>query len=482
MILKAYASNRGRGRWARRNRMPLLAVLALVAGLAWAAGCGDSATEPPAPTPDPSRPTTVTVNPATAELTALGATVQLRAEVRDQRGNVMAGAAVAWSSTAASVATVDAAGLVTAAGNGSATITATSGSASGSAAVTVEQALRAPLLDRAALVALYEATGGPNWVNDDNWLTDAPFGQWHGVETDREGRVTSLDLQENGLLGPIPPALGDLSALELLDLSGNGLTGPIPPELGRLSGLERLYLHGNRLTGSIPVELGDLANLEHLRLARNGDLAGPIPAEFGRLSKLTSIWLDRTSVSGPIPTELGNLSSLWSLWITNNDLSGPIPPELGRLSRLGRLALEGNRLTGTIPPELGDLVNLTTLRLGQNRLTGPFPPSVLAITGLEDLHFQENAGLCVPGTTGFVAWAAAVDERSGPFCNEADRATLEVLYSSAGGDGWTNSEGWLTDAAIGEWHGVRADSLAGSWKSVWRLTDWTGRFRTSWVI
>ena len=55
--------------------------------------------------------------------------------------------------------------------------------------------------------------------------------------------------------------------------------------------------------------------------------------------------------------------------------------------------------------------------------------------------------------------AVAVDNRSGPFCNEADRAALEALYSSADGDGWTNSEGWLTDAAIGEWYGVTADSL-----------------------
>ncbi len=53
----------------------------------------------------------------------------------------MAGATVSWSSTADSVATVDAAGVVTAAGNGSATITASAGSASGSAVVTVTQAV-----------------------------------------------------------------------------------------------------------------------------------------------------------------------------------------------------------------------------------------------------------------------------------------------------------------------------------------------------
>ena len=81
---------------------------------------------------------------ATAELTALGATVQLTAEVRDQNASVMAGVTITWTSSAVGVATVDAAGLVTAAGNGTATITASAGSASGSAVVTVVQSVANP--------------------------------------------------------------------------------------------------------------------------------------------------------------------------------------------------------------------------------------------------------------------------------------------------------------------------------------------------
>ena len=48
--------------------------------------------------------------------------------------------------------------------------------------------------DRAALVALYKATGGANWTNNTNWLTNAPIGQWQGVTTDSQGRVTELNL------------------------------------------------------------------------------------------------------------------------------------------------------------------------------------------------------------------------------------------------------------------------------------------------
>ena len=121
----------------RRLRIRSVAAAALVAVLPWAVGCGDGGTEPVSP--DPSRATTLTVTPATAEQAALGATVQLTAEVRDQNGTVMSGATVSWSSSAPAVATADGSGLVTATGNGTATITATAGSASGTAAVTVAQ-------------------------------------------------------------------------------------------------------------------------------------------------------------------------------------------------------------------------------------------------------------------------------------------------------------------------------------------------------
>ena len=46
--------------------------------------------------------------------------------------------------------------------------------------------------DREALVALYNATDGPNWANNDNWLSDRSLGEWHGVRTDANGRVMRL--------------------------------------------------------------------------------------------------------------------------------------------------------------------------------------------------------------------------------------------------------------------------------------------------
>ena len=78
----------------------------------------------------------VSVSPSAANL-YVGRTAQLTATLRDANGNVLTGRAINWSSSAPSVASVSASGLVSAGGVGSATITATSEGQSGSAAITV---------------------------------------------------------------------------------------------------------------------------------------------------------------------------------------------------------------------------------------------------------------------------------------------------------------------------------------------------------
>ena len=107
--------------------------------LVWLLGScsGDQPTGAP-DTPPPS-PTSISILPETVDLAALGDTARLAAEVQDQNGNPMPEAAVTWFSSAASVVTVDPTGLVTAAGNGTTTVTAAAGPVAGSAIVTVRQ-------------------------------------------------------------------------------------------------------------------------------------------------------------------------------------------------------------------------------------------------------------------------------------------------------------------------------------------------------
>ena len=205
--------------------------------------------------------------------------------------------------------------------------------------------------DRAALIALYNATDGPNWVNNANWATDAPLDQWHGVWLTDAGRVGGLGLESNLLTGPIPPELGNLTELRHLYLTYSLLTGPVPPELGNLGNLTHLGLDGNRLTGQIPGELGNLASLEYLHMREN-EFTGPIPPELARLQNLESLDLAWNQLSGPIPGVLGNLASLDYLQLSNNRFTGSIPPELGNLPNLDRIFLFDNQLTGCVPAAL----------------------------------------------------------------------------------------------------------------------------------
>ena len=420
-----------------RIHVPLLAICAVAA---WtSAGCGDDATRPPA---EGLRVASVTVTPAAASLTAPDATVQLDARVLDGNGRAMPGVAVIWTSVRHEVATVGASGLVAAAGNGTTTVAATVGAVAGTATVTVAVEHG----DRAVLAALHAATDGPHWADDENWLGEGPLAEWRGVETDAFGRVVRLDL-------------GGRRDGETGEWVSHGLRGPIPPELGSLSGLTSLNLRANALEGPIPPDLGNLADLEELWLDANA-LAGPVPPELGSLTGLTSLSLSGNTLEGPIPPELGALAGLEGLWLDGNRLEGAIPPELGSLAGLRGLSLSDNRLKGPVPPELGGLRRLEYLYLDGNALTGALPPSLLRIGGLVRLRFERNADLCAPGTPEFMAWLDGIGQTGGgPFCNEKDRAALTALHAAAGGEGWTDSAGWLVEAALAVWHGVETDSL-----------------------
>ena len=361
--------------------------------------------------------------------------------------------------------------------------------------------------ERAALVALYNATDGPDWTRRDNWLTGAPLSAWYGVTADAGGRVTRLLLGANELRGSIPdlsalanltnlslhsnelrgpiPDLSALANLTNLSLSGNDLSGSIP-DLSALANLERLSLYSNELSGSIP-DLGALANLTNLSLSHN-DLSGSIP-DLSALANLEDLSLYSNDLSGSIP-DLGALVNLTNLSLSGNDLSGPIP-DLSALTNLERLSLSANDLSGSIPdlsalvnletlslynnelsgsiPDLSGLANLRSLDLERNRLTGPVP-DLSALANLTDLSLASNY-LCLPEDAGLSDLnddlAARVLDLFLPSCtgapaqlpssSPAERAALVALYNATGGPNWTNNGNWLTDAPAAAWYGVTTD-------------------------
>ncbi len=84
---------------------------------------------------------------------------------------------------------------------------------------------------RDMLIKLYHDTGGNNWTRNDNWCSDKPLNEWHGVEifTDEAGRRRCvLDLRDNNLVGmadlsgcpTLTRLLFDENQLTSLDVSG----------------------------------------------------------------------------------------------------------------------------------------------------------------------------------------------------------------------------------------------------------------------
>jgi uncharacterized protein YjdB len=75
------------------------------------------------PSPTPIATLSVAVNPSTVQV---GQTAHAVATLKDSTGNPLSGRTVVWASSNASIATVDATGLVTGMASGSSTISASS--------------------------------------------------------------------------------------------------------------------------------------------------------------------------------------------------------------------------------------------------------------------------------------------------------------------------------------------------------------------
>ncbi|MXW68006.1 MAG: hypothetical protein F4Z72_13530 [Gemmatimonadales bacterium] len=388
--------------------------------------------------------TVINLTPDTVEFGALGDTVRLATEVLDQFGRVVEDAAVSWSSSDETVATVDRDGLVISADEGTTNITASSGAASGAAVVLVARItssvvltpVSAAIAPRATVRLVAEAfdwNGRPvanarfSWTSSD---PDVATVDGKGVVVGIADGVATITAQSGYARGASQIAVGnpDRSALvafykatdgpnwtqrdnwltdaplaqwygvqvdgrgrvSRLELHDNNVGGRIPAELGHLSGLVELSLRDNRLAGPIPEEIGKLSRLNVLNLVGN-QLAGSIPAAIGSLRDLRDLSISRNRLTGLIPAELGKLDKLRYLSFVRNELTGPIPREFGNLARLVRLNLNYNQLTGPIPAELGQLDSLSILWLIDNELTGSIPPELGTLSNLRILDLSANS-------------------------------------------------------------------------------------------
>ncbi len=273
--------------------------------------------------------------------------------------------------------------------------------------------------ERAALISLFNATGGSQWTSRMNWTTNAPENQWWGL-TIEGGHVTAIVLQNNNLVGTIPPEIGNFPALRILDLSGNKLTGGIPSEIGGLTTLQQLLLQSNQLSGSIPLNLYNLTNLERLYISFN-QLTGNISGDISKMKSLQKLNLSYNQLSGNLTFRIGRLgSSLTELNLSSNQFNSFIPDSIGNLVLLTDLYLDNNLFSGTIPNAIGNLLNLKTLNLANNNLRGIIPIEIFSLTKLEKLILSSNQFLSqdLPDEIGNLVNLQNLDIRSCNFKGE----------------------------------------------------------------
>jgi|GEM_PF-4321757 len=240
--------------------------------------------------------------------------------------------------------------------------------------------------DSLALVAIYSSTHGANWNNRTNWL-NGNVSTWFGVTTTCD-RVTTLDLSNNDLVGPIPTEIGNLSLLTSLKLNDNTFSGSIPSSIGNLANLTILVLSTSKITGSLPPEIGNLTQLTYF-YAENNQLSGSVPSSIENLKSLQQISLYNNQMTGSLES-LCALDQIAYINFANNQFTGSLPEGITSLINLQTLYLANNQLSGTVPIRVDKLVNVQNFELRNNKFTGPISDNFSFMISLTYLALDNN--------------------------------------------------------------------------------------------
>lgn len=283
--------------------------------------------------------------------------------------------------------------------------------------------------ERAALMALYNATDGPNWKHHDNWGTDKPVKDWYGVRvienTDGPFLVAGLELTSNDLKGELPDLSG-LQNLEFLYLGNNVLTGTLSG-LSSNKQLKTISVGYNKLSGSLP-DLSLLKNLEYFSVNSN-QMTGELP-NISSLSNLRVFDVGYNQFSGSLP-DFSSLKNLEYLEIGNNCFTGEFP-NISGLTKLIRLCARSNKLTGSIP-DISSLSSIRFFDVGYNQFGGSLP-DISSLTNLEEFHIDNNSITGsfpnISNLTSLVAFGVSANQLTGEIPDLSKLKNLEVFSVS----------------------------------------------------
>ncbi|HTB51257.1 MAG TPA: T9SS type A sorting domain-containing protein [Ferruginibacter sp.] len=273
--------------------------------------------------------------------------------------------------------------------------------------------------DSLVVVDLYNSTNGSSWIHHANWLTAAPLSSWYGVNL-QSGRIQSLTLPNNNLVGTLPSSLGSLAGLTYLDLSYNKLSGSVPSSFSQLSTSYSnvINLENNQLSGDLSPLIGAFA-IEY----------GTDTALYNNHFTFTSFENVMTTLESLVGIHVGyGISPQANIPLNNNNDLLTVSAG-GTLSNNTYKWYNGNALVAT---KTGDSTYTAIA-------SGKYSVAVTNTVVTQLTLYSDSVNIIIPTL---------------PPASVQDSLALVNLYDSANGSSWANHTNWLTTAPLSAWYGV----------------------------
>jgi Leucine-rich repeat (LRR) protein len=190
-------------------------------------------------------------------------------------------------------------------------------------------------------------------------LFESVFSWIEGIQN-----LRSLQLDECDLSMTMPSSIGNLKSLTSLEIFDSNITTQTLSSISNIRSLKFFTIvNCGCSVGKLPPAIGNMTSLEILDVLEC-QLSGPIPQEIGKLTSLERLDISMCQLSGPIPQEIGALKKLTSLALPFSGLSGRIPSSIGNLTQLTELGLDGNYLSGKV----NSLIKLKLISITKSHL------------------------------------------------------------------------------------------------------------------
>lgn len=324
-----------------------------------------------------NRASTVTISPATVALHSVGDTTRLTAVARNELGNVIAGATIAWTTVDSTVATVSSGGLVRAVATGATNVRATADGVTASVTVTVANDIASLSITSGNVTLASIGDAVTLTVNIRNALgASLPSGA--AVWTTGDANVATVS--GSGLVTAIG---GGQTTIRATSPTNSSLTSAVtvtvtnaPVSIALNHSLDTLTALGRTLTYTPVVRnaRGDVIPNAPVGWASSSPTVASVGAQTGLATAL--------AVGAPLTitaTTSNGLTATARLVVSNDAVSIALTPDSASILRLG----------GT----------LQMTALAPNDLNNPVPAAAITWSSLDPTHATVAAGGLVTATS-----------------------------------------------------------------------------------